>query len=127
MPAIGGSPETVSLDGREFTWTEDSDINRSLGGYTNTVLQNGDGSSRLITNRKGWRLEGGSIVIDNAKNDQEYIETLIASKRFFNVVVTYAGPVSYAGKGQIEGDANFANQTASMPITLAGTGQLKKL
>lgn len=126
MTAIGGSPETVSLDGREFPWTADSDISRNLGGYTNENQPNGDGSQRLIMTRNGWSLPGGSISIDDARGDQEYIDSLLAFKGYFNIV--YTGPSgSYSGKGQITGETGVANQSASMPITLGGPGKMKKL
>lgn len=126
MSANGGSPETVSIEDREFTWTADADPTRKLGGYTNALEHNGDGSSRLITTRTGWALRGGAIQIDDDRGDQEYIESIIASKRFVTITVTYVSGAVYSGKGQITGDAEMSAQSASMPVDFEGTGKLKK-
>ena len=127
MTAIGGSPRTVSINKREFPYTADSDINRSLGGHSNEILENGNNTVRVIQTAKKWKLENGAISCDDDRGDQEFLEDLISSGQLVTIIVTYAGNRVYSGLGQIEGDLDFANQTASIPCNFAGPGKLKKI
>jgi len=51
MAAVGGSLESITLNGREFPVAADVEAQRKLGGWENEVLANGDGSGRLIKTR----------------------------------------------------------------------------
>ena len=43
MPAVGGSIESVTLNGRPFPVAADAEAQRKLGGWENEVQANGDG------------------------------------------------------------------------------------
>ena len=58
MAAIGGSLESVSLDGREFPVAADAEVQRKLGGFENEVQASGDGSARMVKTRVPWSLDG---------------------------------------------------------------------
>ena len=45
--SVGGSIESVTLNGRSFAVAADADSNRFLGGFVNDVQANGNGSGRF--------------------------------------------------------------------------------
>ena len=124
--AIGGSIQSLTLDGREFAVAADSDANRKLGGFQNDVEANGDATARQIKTRVTWSLDGIAIVIDDSNGDHEFLQALADSSRFFPVVITYASDESYQGTGQLAGDLAHASKATTMAINLQGNGKLTK-
>lgn len=125
MP-VGGSIESVNLDGRTFSVAADADVNRKLGGFENEVLANGDGSGRLIKTRVPFSLEGLSLSVDDDRDDQEYLQGLADSKGFFPINMTLASGNVFQGEGQITGDFAYSSQSATAAVNLMGTGKLTK-
>jgi hypothetical protein len=124
--AIGGSIESITLSGRTLAVTGDAEANRRKGGWENEVAMNGDGkTARLIKTRKGWRLAGVAVVIDDAQGDQEYLQELADRNDFFSVGITYGSGVIYQGSGQIVGEIVQGSASASATIDLEGPGQLE--
>lgn len=124
MTAVGGSIESVSLRGREFPVAGDAESQRKTGGFENEVMQNGNGTARIIKTRTSWMLDGVAIEIDDSRGDHEYIQELSDDNDFFPTTITYASGITYAGQGQLTGDVQTSSQSATMPITLMGTGEL---
>lgn len=124
MPAIAGSIESVTLDGRSFAVVADADVNRKLGGFENNVLSNGDGTARLEKTRVAWSLSGVVVEIDDTQGDHEFLQNLQDSNRFFPATITYVSGVTYQGEGQLTGETAFSNMTSAAPINLMGTGKL---
>lgn len=125
MTAVGGSIESVSIDGRSFPVTADSDSTRKIGGYSNEFQPNGDGSTgRLIKTVMGWQVTGLSIEVDDSRADHEYLQDRADAFDFFDISVTYASGITYNGIGQITGDFDPSSQSASAPINLNGPGNL---
>lgn len=127
MSAVGGPLETVSIAGREFRCTADSDINRKFGGFENEYQPNGDGSARMIKTRINWLLGGVGVEIDNDNNDQEYLEAVKDSQDDVDIVATYTDGNSYTGRGNISGELSYSNNSAAASFDLSGPGKLKKL
>jgi hypothetical protein len=125
MP-VGGSIESVNLNGRTFSVATDADVNRKLGGFENEVLANGDGSGRLIKTRVPFSLEGFALSVDDDRGDQEYIQDLADSKGFFPINMTLASGAVFQGEGQITGDFAYSSQSATAAVNLMGTGKLTK-
>jgi hypothetical protein len=123
MTAIGGSIESVSLSGREFAMAADVEVNRKVGGYENEVLPNGNGTARLIQTRVAFVFDGLNIEIDDARDDQGFVQALADGHDFFPITVTYASGITYQGFGQIVGEIQFSNQTSSATVSLSGTGK----
>ena len=121
MPAIGGSIESVTLDGREFPVAADAESNRKLGGFENEVQPNGDGSARLIKTRVAWMADGLSLENDDDRGDQEFLQELANRTNFFPMLVSYASGKTYQGTGQIVGEIQSSSQSAFSPITLSGS------
>lgn len=120
MPAVGGSIEAVSLDGREFPVAADADSNRDLGGFNNEVQPNGNGSARLIKTRVPTGFDGLSLEIDDDQGDLEALQALADRTDFFPIVVTYVSGISYQCTGQIIGEIKASSQTTTSPIALMG-------
>jgi len=126
MAAVGGSLESVSLDGRTFAVPADSDVNRKLGGTENEVMANGDGTARLIKTRVNWSLDGLTVSIDDILEDQEFLQGLADRNDFFPVVLVYASGEAYQGNGQLTGEMQASSQSTTASISLMGTGALTK-
>lgn len=127
MPAIGGTPESISIAGREFACTADNDINRKLGGFENEKQSNGDGTTRTIKTRVPWSLAGVTVEIDDSNGDQEFLEQVQRSAQDVDVTVSYVDGGTYAGQGTIVGELVYTNQNAAASMDLSGPGELKRL
>lgn len=126
MPAIGGSIESVSFDGREFPVPADVEAQRKLGGWENEVQANGDGSARIIKTRVPLSLDGLTIEIDDDRGDQEYLQDLADSPDYFVLAITYPSGLVYQGQAQIVGEFQASSQSATAAVSLMGPGRLEK-
>ncbi len=124
MPAIGGSLESITLDGRSFAVTADADTGRKLGGYENSIEANGDGTGRLIKAIVMPMLSGVVVEIDDTQNDHEFVQALANSNRFFPATATFASGVTYQWTSQIIGELSFSNQSTTASFDLSGTGTM---
>ena len=126
MSAVGGSIESVTLDGREFPVAADAEAQRKLGGWENEVQANGDGTARLIKTRVPFSLEGLTLETDDNRADQEFLQGLSDRKDFFPMAITYASGLTYQGTSQITGDLQAGSQSATTAVNLSGPGRLTK-
>lgn len=128
MASIGGSVESVSLDGRTFAVAADADVSRALGGKQTNVLSNGDGSARQQKTRTPWTLSGLQLVIDDDRGDQEFLQAVNDGSAFVPVAVRLASGEVYQGLGTIAGDEPItaSMQTQIAEITLSGPRKLTK-
>ena len=126
MPAIGGSIESVTLDGREFAVAADAEAQRKLGGFENEVQSNGNGTARLIKTRVPLAIDGLTIEIDDSRGDHEFIKELQDRNDFYPIAITYASGVTYQGTAQIIGETQASSQSAMASVSLMGPGILTK-
>lgn len=126
MVAIGGSIESVTLDGRTFSVASDADTNRKIGGFENDVPANGDGTARLIKTRVPWGVDGLTVAIDDQNGDHEFLQDLADGNAFFALTVSYVSGAIWQGDGQIVGEMQFSNQNAVATMGLMGTGKFTK-
>ncbi len=126
MPAIGGSIESVTLDGREFAVTADAEALRKLGGFENEVMMNGNGTARLIKTRVPLGIDGLVIETDDSRGDSEFIKELTDRNDFFPVAITYASGITYQGTAQVTGENASSSQSATQAISLMGPGILTR-
>lgn len=126
MPAVGGSIESISLDGRNFVVAADADSNRMLGGFTNEVQSNGDGSARTLKTRMPWSVDGLTASLDDDRGDQEFLQVLSDRTDNFPISIIYPSGAIYQGTGQIVDDISGGSQSATAPIKLSGPGRLTK-
>lgn len=126
MTAIGGSLESITLDGREFAIPADAEANRKLGGWENEVQANGNETARLIKTRVPLSLDGVTIEVDDAAGDHEFIQSLVDLKRFFPIALTYASGETWQGQAQVVGEFQASSQSATGQVSLMGPGRLTK-
>lgn len=124
--AIGGSIESVTLDGREFPVAADAEAQRKLGGFENEVQANGNGTARLIKTRVPLSIDGLTVEVDDDRGDQEFIQDLANRNDFFPVAITYASGNTYQATAQIVGENPASSQNATQAISLMGPGILSK-
>lgn len=124
--SVGGSIESVALDGRNFPVAADAESNRKLGGFENEVLANGNGTARLIKTRVPLMLDGLALDTNDDRGDHEYLQSLANRVDFFPIVLTYASGDSYQGNAQITSELQRSSQNATTPVTLMGPGILTK-
>jgi len=123
---IGGPIESISIAGRLFAVAADAEVNRKLGGFENETESNGDGTARVIKTRVPWGLDGLSISVDDANDDQEFLQDIADKNGNSVIVVTFASGSVYQGLGSIVGEMQFSNLKSTAPISLMGPGVLTK-
>lgn len=126
MAAVGGSIESITLDGRNFAVAADAEAQRKLGGFENEVQANGDGTARLIKTRVPLSIDGLTVEIDDDRADQEFLQELSNRNDFFPVVISYASGNDYQGTAQIVGETQSSSQNATAAVSLMGPGVLTK-
>lgn len=124
--AIGGSIQSVTIDGREFPVAADSDANRKLGGYANEVEPNGNQTARIVKTAIAWSIDGIAVVIDDSNGDLEFLQALADSSRFAPITLTLANDETYQGVGQITGDLAASSKSTTASLNLQGEGKLTK-
>jgi hypothetical protein len=126
MATTGGSIQEVSIKGRIFAVAADADANRDLGGFTNEVAPNGDGSARLLKTRKPWMIDGLALEIDDARADLEFLQGIANSSEFVPMTWTQVSGITYSAKGTITGDVKASTATATAPMTFSGPGEARQ-
>ncbi|MAL49660.1 MAG: hypothetical protein CMH18_07870 [Methylophaga sp.] len=126
MAAVGGSIESVTLDGRTFAVAADAEAQRKLGGFENEVQSNGDGTARLIKTRVPLSLDGLTVEIDDDRGDHEFLQELSNRNDFFPVAISYASGSTWQATAQIVGETQASSQNATASVSLMGPGVLTK-
>lgn len=126
MATVGGSIESVNLDGRNFAVAADAEAQRKLGGFENEVMANGDGSARLIKTRMPFSITGLQIDIDDNRGDHEYLQDLADENDFFPGSITYASGQTFQGRMQIGGEFTVSSQSSTASIDLMGPSRLTR-
>jgi len=121
-PAVGGSIESVTLDGRNFAVASDAEAQRKPGGFENEVMANGDGTARLIKTRVPLSYTGLVLEVNDSKDDEAFIQDLANRKDFFPITVTHASGFAFSASAQIVGENPTSSQSATKAIDLAGPG-----
>lgn len=124
MTAVGGSIESITLAGRNFSVPTDTETTRKIGGFENEVQANGDGTARLIKSRVPFMVDGLNVAVDDFKQDHEFLRDLSERKDFFPITVSFASGAIWQGDGQIVGELAFNSQNTAASFGLAGTGLL---
>ncbi len=124
--SVGGSIESLTLDGRTFSVAADADSTRNLGGTDNEIEMNGDGTYRIVKTRVPSKLDGITVAIDDVRGDAEYLQELKDRKEGFPYSITYASGVIYQGTGTIVGETGISSQNATASITISGSALTKQ-
>lgn len=129
MSAIGGSVRNISIAGRSFTLAADADVELDIGGFSNELQANGDGTVRVIKTRKPWGASGMPVSIDPARNDLEFLQGCADGKDagedgLYDMTVTLVNNVTYQGRGIVADDLKFSTQNSTAEITVSGSDAL---
>ena len=117
---IAGPFESHTLNGRRFTCDADDDAKWKFGGKNNEVKPNGDGSSRVVQSRKTDSIEGGSLVIDFDKGDDEFLQDLKNSGKMFDYSGTANDGAVFAGLVQIVDAIEISFKAGTASVSLQG-------
>lgn len=124
MAAVGGSIESITLDGRNFGVAADAESQRKLGGFENEVQANGNGTARIIKTRVPLSLDGLTVECDDARGDHEFLQALSNRNDFFPIAITYASGRTYQGRAQVVGELQTSSTNATAAVSLMGPGEL---
>lgn len=125
MAAVGGSIESVSLDGREFAVTGDAEAQRKLGGFENEVMANGNGTARIVKTRVPLAINGLTLEVDDDRGDHEFLQSISDSNGYVAMAITYASGLTYQGQATIVGELQ-ASSKSTASVNLSGPGVLTK-
>lgn len=121
MSALGGPLESVTVNGRTFAVAQDSGATMDLGGDTNSVEMNGDGSGRIIKERRPFLNESINVEIDHDRDDLQYLTEIQQGAGFVPCSVTLVEGTVYSGDGTITDPVVLATDKATAEIKLSGT------
>lgn len=120
---IGGSVESISLDGASYGVPADADIQVTIGGFKQETLPNGNTTSRQKKERVPWKLSGVVLAISFADGDPAFLQNL-ANGNPFPIVITFADDSELKGTGVIEGDLTTSSMESTASLELSGSGTL---
>lgn len=126
MSAVGGSVETVNINGRDFAPSSDTDVQMKLGGFETETQANGNGTGRKIKTRVPWSISGLTVECDEQNEDLEFLQAIANNNTFVAITITYASGEVYQGTGTVSGELQRSSQTATTALELTGTGALTK-
>jgi hypothetical protein len=89
-------------------------------------MVNGDGSARVIKTRVPLQIDGLTLEVDDARADQEYLQSLADASDFFVLSITFAGGETWQGTAQISGEFQYNSKNATAQVTLVGPGKLEQ-
>jgi hypothetical protein len=115
-----GPIESVTLAGRRFSVAGDADGNKDLGGFSNDMQMNGDGTMRMVKTRIPALLEGITLDYDEDRGDLEYLQELRGGMELFDVSITECAGVIHSGSMQLTGDLKASTMNGTVPVTLTG-------
>lgn len=127
MANVVGSVRRVTLDGRDFPVANDAETGRKLGGYENTRLMNGNGTSRLQKTMVSASLSGLALALDSRRSDQEFVQDLANLFDDFPLEIEYVDGSIYAGMGQIEGEISWNSMEGTAEIENISATSLKQI
>lgn len=126
MTATGGPLESVSFGGRELAVTVDSDPTVVMGGIEIAIEMNGNFTHRELRTPVPWSISSAKVTIDIENGDHEYLVNF-QKKGGGEIIITYAGSISYTGNGNITGTIEVNPATASATLSAGGSGMTKKI
>ncbi len=121
-----GPFESISIDGRRFTVDGEADIAYALGGFMNEVKPNGDSSNRPVKSRKTGRMNSAPLVMDDSRDDEEFLQERMDSLSFYNVSGTKVDGVVLTGSMQIVEDPETSGKEGTKELSFSGGLRIQK-
>jgi len=120
MASQGGPIVNMSISGRTFAVTQDSDPPIDLGGNENDVEMNGDKSARIVSKIVPGKIGPVALVIDHANGDQQFIQEIRDNKELVDVSIELADGSIFYHRGIITDAAEYKPKTGTMDVTSKG-------
>jgi hypothetical protein len=119
--ATSGPLESTNIAGRRFAVDGEVDAAMALSGFTNEVKPNGDGSFRLVKARKTGRANTVPIVMDDQRDDEEFIQGIMDSMEFVTISFTKVDGTVYKGSMQIVEDPETSTKEGTKELSFMGS------
>jgi hypothetical protein len=116
----GGPIESITIAGRRFSTDGEDAAKIALGGFSNEVVANGDGTARIKKSRVLAKISDLNIQIDPNKDDLEYVQEKRNEHTFFDTSVTLVNGTVYAGAMQITDEVEYDSKEGTAGISLVG-------
>ena len=126
MSALGGSVVEVSLDSRLFAPGADDDAKIAIGGKTNDVSPNGNGTAVLVQTITPASVENINLAIDHDKGDLEALQALADRPSFWPFAVTLADGTTWQGRAQITDLPALSTKSARADVKFKFEGKLTR-
>jgi hypothetical protein len=117
---IAGPFESHTLSGRRFVCDAEDTAQLQIQGRNNEVKAAGDGTNRVVQSRVPGTIEGTNLVFDPSNGDDDHLQELKDSGKFFDYSGTTNDGFVWAGSVQITGDLKFDYKAGTVPVTLSG-------
>lgn len=124
MTAIGGAPESISIDGVELAVASDSDPEVSRGGRKVEVKMAQNGRSYKIITAVPWMIGGLQVLIDRSKDDLGFLQSISNRLEDVPIAITWPDGTVEAGLGTIDDEIKHSAGSATATIALKGGGEL---
>lgn len=119
--AVGGPIKEVTLEGRRFDVNGENEVELFLGGWTNEVVSNGNGTGRIIKTPKAGAINKIPLVIDDDRGDEAFVQELMNRHAWIKASFTDINNHVYSGDVQIVGDGVTNKNTMIKEIDLQGS------
>lgn len=113
--------ESVNINGRRFTVDAEASINYKYGGFLNEVKPNADGSFRGVKTRKVGAMSSIPLVMDDQRDDEEFIQETMDSLTFFPYSATKVDGTVLSGTGQIVEDPETDSKEGTKEVNYMGS------
>lgn len=124
--SVGGNITNVSIDGTNFTTTDGSTVELSLGGVKRETKTNANGTTREIITTQLPFAKGVEIAVesDDTLADLNRINNDVGTEKA--VSITLSDGSVFSGSGNINGEIVLDAQEASIKIDVMGEGKWKR-
>ena len=118
--ASGGPLESITIKGRRFAIDGEVDAALALAGYSNEVKPNGDRTVRLVKSVKVGRLNTIPIVMDDSRDDEDFIQSVMDELNLVDVSATDVNGNVWSGSAQIVEDPETSKKEGTKEINVHG-------
>lgn len=124
--SVGGNITNVSIDGTNFTTTDGSTVELSLGGVKRETKTNANGTTREIVTTQLPFAKGIEIAVesDDTLADLNRINNDVGTEKAVSITLSDGSVIS--GSGNINGEIVLDSQEASIKIDIMGEGKWKR-
>jgi len=121
MAIRAGDIRQLTIKGREFdVKAEDANVSVDLGGYSNEVGLNGNGSTNVTQRRKVGGFSDCPVAIEDERKDLEFLQEIADAGVPVPVNLTLASGVTYTGSLMPIGELRKATGDGTLTLEMRG-------